>query len=89
VRQSAEIRVRVRPRGKRDELIGFRDGVLRARVAAPPVDGKANRAVCRLIAERAGVPPSRVTVARGAKSRDKLVRVEGIDAATLRRALAG
>lgn len=89
MKQSAEIRVRLRPRGKRDELIGFRDGVLQARVLAPPVDGKANRALCRLIAERAGVPPSRVTVSRGAKSRDKLVLVEGIDVATLRRALAG
>jgi len=78
----AEIRVRLRPRGGRDELIGMRDGVLQARVSAPPVDGKANKALCRLIAKRLGVAPSRVSVARGEKSRDKLVRVAGLEAGT-------
>jgi hypothetical protein len=85
---AAEIKVRLRPRGARDELMGMRDGVLQARVTAPPVEGKANSALCRLIAKRVGVAPSRVSVLRGAKSRDKLVRVEGVDAGTVERALA-
>jgi uncharacterized protein (TIGR00251 family) len=63
------------------------EGVLRARVSAPPVDGKANKALCRLIAKRVGVPPSRVSVVRGEKSRDKVIRVEGVDAAALQKAL--
>jgi uncharacterized protein (TIGR00251 family) len=63
------------------------DGVLRARVSAPPVDGKANKALCRLIAKRVGVPPSRVSVVRGEKSRDKVVRIEGVDAVALEEAL--
>jgi uncharacterized protein len=78
-----EIRVRLRPRGGGDELIGFRDGILQARVSAPPVEGRANRALCRLIAKRLGVAPSKVSVVRGEKSRDKVVRVEGLEAATL------
>jgi hypothetical protein len=86
---SAQIRVRLRPRGGRDELIGMRDGVVQVRVSAPPVDGKANEALCRLIARSAGVAPSKVSVVRGKKSRDKVVRVESLDDATLRRALAG
>lgn len=81
--------VRLRPRGGSDELIGMRDGVLQARVTAPPLDGKANRALCRLIAKRLGVAPSRVTVVRGEKSRDKLVRVEGLGDEALASALAG
>ncbi len=85
--QSARIEVRLNPRGGRDELLGFRDGVLRARVSAPPVDGRANDALCRLIAKRAGVAPSRVAVVRGARSRDKLLEVRGVDAAGLRRSL--
>jgi uncharacterized protein (TIGR00251 family) len=84
---SAQIKVRLTPRASREELLGFRDGVLRARVTAPPVDGRANRALCRLIAKRLGVAPSRVGVARGARSREKLVRVEGIEQARLRAAL--
>jgi hypothetical protein len=75
------------PRAKRNELAGQRAGALLVRVTAPPVDGKANAAVCRLIARRAGVPPSRVSVVRGASARDKVVRVEGVEASALRAAV--
>jgi uncharacterized protein YggU (UPF0235/DUF167 family) len=57
------------------------------RVTEPPVDGRANEALVRLIAKRARVAKSRVTIVRGARSRDKLVRVDGVDEAELRRAL--
>ncbi len=83
----ARIAVRLQPRGRRDELLGFADDVLRARVSAPPVDGRANQALCKLIAKRAGVAPSRVSVVRGEKSRDKLVLVEGVGEAELLAAL--
>lgn len=85
----ARIAVRLRPRGHADELLGVEDGVLQARVSAPPVDGKANRALCKLIAKRAGVAPSRVSVLRGERSREKLVAVEGVEAEGLLAALAG
>jgi uncharacterized protein (TIGR00251 family) len=75
---STQIAVRLKPRGHRDELLGLADGVLQARVSAPPVDGKANRALCRLIAKRVGVAPSKVSVVRGEKSRDKLIRIDGL-----------
>jgi uncharacterized protein (TIGR00251 family) len=83
----ARIAVRLRPRGRADELIGVKDGVLQARVSAPPVDGRANRALCRLVAKRVGVAPSRVSVVRGEKSRDKLLRVEGVEEGALLEAL--
>jgi uncharacterized protein (TIGR00251 family) len=83
----AQIAVRVQARARRDEIVGERDGVLVVRIAAPPVDGRANRALCKLIARRAGVAPSKVAVVRGDGSRDKLVRVEGLDVAALRAAL--
>ena len=75
--------MRLRPRGHADELLGLVDGVLQAKVAAPPVDGKANQVLCRLIAKRAGVAPSRVSVIRGEKSRQKILLIEGIDEPTL------
>jgi uncharacterized protein (TIGR00251 family) len=77
------IAVRLQARARRDELVGIRDGVLLARVSAPPIDGRANDVLCRLIARRAGVAPSRVTIVRGQRSRDKLVRIEGLDASAL------
>jgi uncharacterized protein YggU (UPF0235/DUF167 family) len=80
--------VRLRPRGRGDALLGFDGEVLRAQVSAPPAEGRANRALCRLLAKRLGVAPSRVAVVRGAKSRDKLVEVEGVAAEDLPRLLA-
>jgi uncharacterized protein len=83
----ADLNVRLQPRARRDEVVGERSGAVVIRVTAPPVDGKANDALCRLIAKAAGMPPSRVTIVRGHGSRDKVVRVDGIDAAALRTAL--
>jgi uncharacterized protein (TIGR00251 family) len=84
----ARITVRLQPRASRDEILGLRDGVLIVRVTAPPVAGRANRALCKLVAQRAGVAASRVSVARGERSRDKLVVVEGIEPEALAAALA-
>jgi uncharacterized protein YggU (UPF0235/DUF167 family) len=68
-------------------VVGERAGAIVIRVTAPPVDGKANAALCALVAQAAGVPPSRVSVVRGMTGRDKVVRVEGADAAAVRAAL--
>ena len=65
----------------------IRDGTLVVRVRAPALDGRANRAVCGLLAERLAVPPSRVTIIRGERYRDKLLRVEGVDQAVADAAL--
>jgi uncharacterized protein (TIGR00251 family) len=80
----ADIDVRVIPRARRDEIGGERGGRLLIRLTAPPVDGAANAALCRLVARRAGVPSRRVSIVRGQTSRDKVVRVEGVSAAELR-----
>lgn len=83
----ADIAVRLKPRGSRDELLGVRDGVLEAKVTAPPVEGRANKALCKMVAKRLGVAPSRVAVVRGAKAREKVVRVEGVEKAQVEAAL--
>jgi uncharacterized protein len=83
----AELRVRLQPRARRDEIVGERAGQALIRVTAPPVDGRANQALVKLIAARAGVAKSSVSVVLGKGTRDKLVRVEGVGEATLRRAL--
>jgi hypothetical protein len=53
---------------------------VRVWVTAPPVDGQANEAVVRTLAEALGVPRSRVRIVRGEASRDKTVRVDGLTA---------
>ena len=82
-----KLAVRVQARARRDEIAGERAGSLLVRVTAPPVEGKANAAVCRLLAERLGLAPGRIAVVRGASSHDKLIEIDGIEAGELRRLL--
>ncbi|MEO8469928.1 MAG: DUF167 domain-containing protein [Chloroflexota bacterium] len=77
------IPVRVTPRAGRDAIEGVVDGRLRVRVAASPVDGAANAAVERLIAEELGMPPSSVRTIRGAAARLKVVAVTGLTRETI------
>lgn len=58
---------------------GVLDGVLRARVAAPPVEGAANDALLRLIADELRVPRRDVRLVAGAGGRTKVVVVDGVD----------
>lgn len=83
----ASVVVRLQPRAKRNAIVDARDGVLRVSVAAAPVDGRANAALCKLIAKRAGVARGQVSVVRGERSREKVVQVEGMPSEELRRAL--
>jgi len=71
------VQVRVQPKARRNEIVEQPDGVFRVRVTAAPEGGEANRAVTALLAEAFGVAPSRISLVRGATSRDKLFRIEG------------
>ncbi|WP_320671035.1 DUF167 domain-containing protein [Patulibacter defluvii] len=77
------IPVRLQPRGGRDALVGWRGERLLVRVSAPPVDGRANVALCRLLARELGVARGRIELVQGQLSRDKLVAVDGLDAAAV------
>ena len=72
-----QIPVRVTARAGRDGIDGVVDGRLRVRVAAAPIDGAANAAVERLVAEALAIPPSSVRTIRGAASRLKVIAVTG------------
>ena len=84
---TTRLTVRVTPRGARDEVVGFEAGVLRVRVTAAPVDGRANRALERLLTKRLGVPNSAVRVVVGHTGRRKVVEVEGLGKAEALRRL--
>src|SRR3990170_688626 len=59
------LRIHLTPRSARDEVLGWEGEVLRARVTAPPVEGRANEALLRLLAEALGVPKGSLRIARG------------------------
>jgi uncharacterized protein len=67
-----------------DRVDGVVDGVLRARVAARPVDGAANDALLRLVAAALDVPRGRVTLRSGPTGRAKVLEIEGVAPARLR-----
>lgn len=80
--------VKVTPRASRSELTGWgADGVLLARIAAPPVEGEANAELVRLLARAVGRPKSAVRVARGVAGRHKQIEVDGLSDDELRRIL--
>lgn len=79
----AVLRVRLTPKGGRNEVIRREAGVLHVRVAAPPIDGAANRALVELLSSLLHVPKSRITFQSGETSREKTLRISGLDAATL------
>ncbi len=70
--------VRVTPRASRDAIEGEYQGALKVRLAAPPVEDRANDALRRLLAARLNVPVSAVRIVGGEKSRNKRVSVAGV-----------
>ena len=79
--------MRVQPRASRTELAGRHGDALKVRLAAPPVDGAANEALARFLAERLDVSRSAVRLAAGATGRTKVLDVTGIGVAAAMRRL--
>lgn len=85
--RGSTLRLRVAPGARRDEVVGLHGDALKVAVRAPPERGRANDAVLDLIADRLGVSRAQVSLERGAASRDKTVRILGLDPAEVRRRL--
>lgn len=73
----------IQPGAKKSGVAGFYGEALKIRLAAPPVDGKANAALLAYIAELLKVPKSAVSLKSGQTSRQKVVRVEGVEVEAL------
>lgn len=71
--------VHVQPGGSRDEVVGRHGDALKVKVSAPPEGGKANSAVCRLLAGAFDVPRTSVHVVSGGSSRRKRIGIDDID----------
>ena len=71
------INVHVQPNARVTQAGGLHGGALKVRLAAPPLDGRANALLIDFLKEKLGVPANRISIVRGQKSRDKLVEVSG------------
>ena len=66
------------PNAPRHEVVGWLGDALKVKIHAPPVEGRANAALCEFLAGRLGLPPRAVTVVRGSTSRSKWIRIAGL-----------
>lgn len=75
--EGVEIRIHLQPRASNTEIVGLYGEAVKIRVAAPPVDGRANGELCRFLARQLGVPQESVQVISGVSSRQKRVFIRG------------
>jgi uncharacterized protein (TIGR00251 family) len=85
----ALLTLRVLPRAARDEVMGWDGAVLRVRLRAPPVDGRANEALRRFLGEHLGIPQRDIEIVSGETSRTKRVRVVGLSRDQIEARLSG
>ena len=79
--------VHIVPRASRTEIRGWHGAAVKIRLQAPPVDGKANRALLEFLGQALNLPAGRLSLVSGETSRQKRVRVEGLDGPTIRQRL--
>lgn len=84
-----ELRLRVTPRAKRNEIIGERGELLAVKLVAPPVKGAANKALLAFLSERLDLPTRCLQIVGGETSRVKRLRIEGLSLETARARLLG
>jgi len=75
----------IQPGAKKTEVAGLHGEALKIRLAAPPVDGKANEALLRFVAETLGLPKSAVSLKSGQTSRRKVLEISGATATAVAR----
>ncbi|OGV57100.1 MAG: YggU family protein [Lentisphaerae bacterium GWF2_52_8] len=78
---------RVQPKASRNAIAGIHGGALKIALCAPPVDGKANEALCRFLAELFDLPKSAISIATGEKGRSKSVAISGANTEKIMNAL--
>jgi len=81
--------IRVIPRSPRTRVDGTRGGAILVRLAAPPVDGAANDALVAFLSDALALPRRNIHIVSGDKSRDKRVRIDGLDEPAARARLLG
>lgn len=72
------IRVRVLPRTSKNQIVGVDGGVFKVKLTAPPVEGKANKALVQFLAKKLGLPKRDIEIVSGEHSREKSIRVSGL-----------
>ena len=83
------IRVHVIPNAKIDKVVGEHGDAIKIKLRTPAVEGKANTALRRFLAEKLSAPQRAIVLERGERSRDKVIRIDGLSEKDIRRGLLG
>ena len=83
----ATIRVHIVPNAKSNTVVGEHGDAIKIKLRAPPVEGRANAALRRFLAEQLEIPPRAIALERGERSRDKVIRIDGLREEDVRRDL--
>jgi uncharacterized protein (TIGR00251 family) len=78
------LKVYLQPKASKNEIVGpYRDGI-KVKVMVPPIEGKANEALIRLLATELGISPSHIEILKGLRSREKTIRIDSVNPLTLK-----
>ena len=83
----AKVRFYVMPNAKQDTVAGEHAGAIKIKLRAPAVEGKANASLRRFLAERLRLAQRKIVLEQGEKSREKVVRIDDLSEAEVRRRL--
>lgn len=81
---SCTLALKAIPNAPRNEVVGWLGEALKVKVHAPALEGRANDELCEFLADALQLPRRAVTVARGDKSRQKLIRIDGLSLAEVK-----
>jgi uncharacterized protein (TIGR00251 family) len=73
------IEIKVAPRSSKREVIGAVGNVVKVKLTAPPVDGAANEQLIELLSERLKIKKSSITIIKGESSRQKTIKITGVN----------
>ncbi|MDI6828442.1 MAG: DUF167 domain-containing protein [Armatimonadota bacterium] len=85
--EKALLKVKVSPRGSRNQIMGWQDDVLLVKITAPPIEGSANKACMEFLADRLGIKKSQISLIMGATSREKTFEILGLSFADIKQRL--
>lgn len=86
--EQIRITVHVQPNANQNKVMGFRDGVLHVKIAAPPVNGKANKELVKFLSTLLDISKSDLSIEKGTTSKTKVISIKGLGQDRVLRALA-
>jgi hypothetical protein len=77
IHNGIKFQIKLIPNSSRCEILGISEGILKIKIDAPPIEGRANEKIIKFLSEILRIPKSKISIISGEKSKTKLIFVEG------------